>query len=82
MDNLCNNCIHKDVCAKLSATGGVMKCEHFMEMPKNGRWIAQETTAQPFVFVMYHCSKCNCFSAVNSNFCRNCGADMRGAEDG
>lgn len=38
MDNLCNNCIHKDVCGKFTATGGVRKCENF-KTERRGRWI-------------------------------------------
>ena len=31
MENLCNNCIHKDVCGRYAATWGMKSCEHFMD---------------------------------------------------
>lgn len=31
MDNLCNNCIHKDVCGRYAATWGMKSCENFRE---------------------------------------------------
>ena len=34
MNNLCNNCIHKDVCGRYAATWGMKSCGDFMEMPK------------------------------------------------
>lgn len=30
MTSKCNNCIHKIVCSKFIATGGVKNCEHFI----------------------------------------------------
>lgn len=34
MDNLCNNCIHKDVCSRWTATWGMKSCENFLERAK------------------------------------------------
>ena len=34
MENLCNNCIHKDVCSRWTATWGMKSCENFMEREK------------------------------------------------
>lgn len=36
MENLCNNCIHKDVCGRYAATWGMKSCENFMK-----RWTPQ-----------------------------------------
>jgi hypothetical protein len=47
--------------------------------PKHGKWI--EMYRNGFGNMICMCSKCN-FHATKSNFCPNCGADMRkGAED-
>lgn len=69
---MCNNCIHKIVCSKYIATGGVKSCEHHKEERK-GRWILREDG--------YHCSNCDIqaiYTGVELKYCPNCGADMRG----
>ena len=83
MDNLCNNCIHKDVCGRYAATWGMKSCENFMEMPKKGRW--EKTEYKGFL----RCSCCKdvyiyeeWLEAGKWNGCPNCFADMRGKEDG
>lgn len=76
---MCNTCIHKIVCSKYIATGGVKSCEHHKEERK-GRWVKRQfaddcTTA-------YRCSECHTTWDANTNYCPNCGADMRGNENG
>ena len=88
MDNLCNNCIHKDICARRMATWGMKSCEHFLEMPKKGEWTIVEDDWN--METIYECSACKeDFVTIEGtpaenlwNFCPNCGADMRGKEDG
>jgi hypothetical protein len=80
MDNLCNNCIHKDVCGRYAATWGMKTCENFMEMPKKGKW---EQRKDAFGFVRCSvCHDCNIYDdwadGKKWSFCPNCGADMRG----
>ena len=79
MNNLCNNCIHKDVCGRYAATWGMKSCEHFREMPKKGKWEHAPDGAE-------YCSRCGCYPDEEENheynFCPECGADMRGNEDG
>ena len=43
--------------------------------PKQGKWNKIHWKA-------FRCSECNRLSEYNTNFCPNCGADMRGNEDG
>ena len=76
MDNLCNNCIHKDVCSRWTATWGMKTCENFLEK-KKGEWITDEKGVT-------YCGNCRCIDDYASvhNFCPICGADMRGKEDG
>lgn len=74
---MCNNCIHKPVCAKYTATGGhVNKCEHHREERK-GKWITDEKGTT-------YCGRCRHIDDYASvhNYCPICGCDMRGAEDG
>lgn len=83
MDNLCNNCIHKDICARRMATWGMKSCEHFKEERK-GRWIAWKEIFPKAIFKRLRkgfCSYCGALR-IKDNFCSNCGADMRGKEDG
>ena len=85
---MCNNCIHKPVCAKYTATGGhVNKCEHFKEERK-GEWINICDFGDGNCYG--YCSNCRTSQRANNatalkiehKYCRWCGADMRGAEDG
>lgn len=80
---VCPNCEHKDVCAKFKATGGVKRCDHFKEMPKKGKWIAVPSSDM-MTGKAYKCSECNKmrYGSFMPNYCQNCGADMRGTEDG
>lgn len=42
----------------------------------HGKWL-KEVVRQPFVHVLYKCSKCGCIRDLSSAFCPACGADMR-----
>lgn len=46
---------------------------------ERGRWIVPKI---PHITVVGICSECGKMSDRNYNFCPNCGADMRGEEDG
>ena len=82
---MCNTCIHKIVCSKYIATGGVKNCEHHKEERK-GRWVSSG-------FGFDCCSVCRKVFAdgyltamgikprASFSFCPNCGADMRGIEN-
>ena len=54
--------------------------------PKRGKWIAYEGMQPPEFHGKHYCS--NCYHAINLvlnggvyNFCPNCGAKMKGADD-
>ena len=52
---------------------------------KTGRWINAYPDIEPNPMFMYGiCSVCGCEQAISNklNFCPNCGADMRGEQDG
>ena len=92
---MCRTCMHKAVCSKFAATGGhVRECEHFRE-DRKGVWV--DRYGGKYANPRYDCSKCKTPSLYKieidvlgndkilqapTNFCPNCGADMRGAEDG
>ena len=85
---MCNNCIHQPVCSIYRATGGVKKCEHHKEERK-GEW--KQKRLNNFRMWEVRCSECGWWgiedydqydNPSNFNFCPECGADMRGEEDG
>lgn len=82
---MCNNCIHRPVCSKFLATGGVKKCKHHKEERK-GEWLYDSGSGK------YFCSACDenalsfkkdtlyggdLYEACLTDYCPNCGADMR-----
>lgn len=75
---MCNKCIHQVICPIYNATGGVKKCEHFKEERK-GEW---EYAGKSNGHVICRCSVCKTLVRGRGHFCKECGADMRGAEDG
>ena len=81
---MCNTCIHKILCSKYIATGGVKNCEHHRE-ERNGRWIPNyeyDFDRGEHRLAGYHCDKCGIWTLKKSNYCPSCGADMRGNENG
>ena len=46
--------------------------------PKTGHWILDEDKS--LMFNVYKCSNCENIGARESNFCPNCGAEMKGGE--
>jgi DNA-directed RNA polymerase subunit RPC12/RpoP len=80
MENLCNNCIHKDVCGRYAATWGMKTCENFMEMPKRGHKVVHERY-RGTAYAM-ECPICN--SRIPSNkpyaekveYCSECGKKL------
>ena len=70
---MCNNCIHKPVCSKYIATGGVNSCEHHKEERK-GRWLPQILLGQR----VWDCSECKTMGSPHWKCCPVCLADMRG----
>ena len=84
----CTKCIHKAVCKTAeSCDGYVSGCEHFKEQ-KKGRW--QRYTDEIFMGYdsrgrikyrkryTYECTCCGENKLSKTNYCPNCGADMRG----
>jgi Zn finger protein HypA/HybF involved in hydrogenase expression len=54
------------------------------DMVKRGRWIERYHKNPLGDYIRLHCSECgeDKPNAFHANYCPNCGADMRGVEDG
>ena len=91
---MCNNCIHKIVCSKYIACGEVKTCEHFKE-ERRGQW--EDEFGGKYANPRYRCSLCKVranYKMVQdellswheeqalTDYCPDCGADMRGNENG
>ena len=50
---------------------------------KKGKWIEHEWAEEVGGMLVsnYECSECHCWQRETSDFCPNCGADMRGEQD-
>jgi hypothetical protein len=53
------------------------------EPVKHGRWIEHEWAEEEnrFLISNFECSTCHDWESKTSDFCPNCGADMRGETD-
>jgi hypothetical protein len=76
MENLCNNCIHKDVCSRWTATWGMKSCENFREGRK-GKAIPLSPLDEPPIHMDSMCPFCRASMLETDKFCPMCGADMR-----
>lgn len=47
---------------------------------KRGKWIRQDNKGKP-LYGWYQCSECGAFCGGETNFCSECGADMREVDD-
>lgn len=79
----CNNCTHYDVCYQydILEEDADELCALYEQKRPNGEWIDRSDGGRikyPF-WERYECSKCGAKSE-NTNFCSNCGADMREGE--
>ena len=52
---ICETCLHRAVCGKYKATGGVNKCEHHAE-ERHGRW--EDEYGGKYANPRYRCSVC------------------------
>lgn len=74
---MCDTCIHKIVCSKYIATGGVNSCEHYMN-----NWQADVMEALPNLVQAMMAVIPDVVDAVVENVSKEICADMRGKEDG
>ena len=91
---ICETCLHRVVCGKYTATGGVNKCEHYAEeRHENCDWCkpGEEWCGTCVKFFDYYedggsdsCSapfdlaKCSYYKPIHN--CPNCGAKMDGGK--
>lgn len=52
--------------------------ERLTQERKKGQWVGHKD----YPGLAYLCSECDHFTTVKSNYCPNCGADMRGEQNG
>lgn len=81
---ICETCLHRAVCGKYKATGGVNKCEHHKEERK-GKWLYYgDVDADGNVNA--HCSVCGAGETHAKSmvgkvpYCWECGAEMDGGK--
>lgn len=78
VEMICGNCLHRAVCGKHKATGGVNKCEHHAE-ERHGRWIHHYHDSGELIDDKWYCSECHmCNEHKRTWYCPNCGAKMDG----
>lgn len=89
----CKDCVYSPIC-KLYADFGVTDvpydendiCRLFkikidLVGVVHGRWIKRQFADEPTAFG-YRCSECHLTYDFDTNYCPNCGADMRGDKNG
>lgn len=86
-ESICKKCDHYLVCKYVddeTAECSQYKAPTVDAVPVvHGRWLeGTKSFRSGTIFAGYCCSLCNEFSARNSNYCHNCGADMRGRSAG
>lgn len=77
MENLCNNCIHKDVCSRWTATWGMKSCEHYMT-----NYMAKGLEVIPALVQAVIDAMPDLIDTVAEKVGDRFYADMRGKEDG
>ena len=78
MSEICIDCVHKEVC-KYECYCPSGHCNDYAvadDFIPQGEWINQFIGGNECVM----CSECKLHFDIGTNFCPNCGADMRGEE--
>lgn len=73
----CEKCIHYEVCYSVAECLNYLpnfSCNHYSEERPQGEWIRTALYGQ----TCYECDNCHLHYDLKTNFCPNCGADMRG----
>lgn len=80
----CKDCLHVDVCGWSYLPPTAEQCVDFKDRSKyvvreKGEWVFKHNpiTDPKGYFIRIVCPKCNLHTGQVSNFCPNCGADMR-----
>ena len=80
----CNSCACVNVCKNKASY--IRNCPDRIEVPKRGQWL--DAYEGRFANKKYVCSLCSAKAPCDdwswnlTNFCPNCGADMRGVNNG
>ena len=73
---ICENCSHRAVCSKYSATGGMNKCQDHAE-ERHGRWNGQKCSVCNESYMDY--ADADSYPAIGEpkpNYCPHCGTKM------
>lgn len=76
----CETCIHIEVCALCVPPLPI--CDSYAEN-RRGEWIEHKWAEEEngLLISNFECSACHEWERKTSDFCPNCGADMRGESD-
>lgn len=83
----CEDCILEAACDPIKTTPYDSEYIEVYEMAisalsKNkGEWKPEDERLSLAESLLFRCSKCNIIFGHQTNFCPNCGADMRGGKD-
>ena len=79
----CKDCVHSFVCWKsMQVEKDNLPCSDFADrslyvVREKGEWVFEEVYPGVVSLNGYMCSKCRKNTAKKTDFCPNCGADMR-----
>ena len=65
----------------LEAVAAMIDEQPTIEDRKTGKWIDETFEPWGLVYHPYKCNQCGEHSEADSNFCPNCGADMKGGQE-
>ena len=82
LDAICDNCKLETNFDRYKACGNCKDVKMIMDIPsaeRKGEWIQNNLDG---TFKIWDCSECGIHMETKWNFCPNCGARMKGVEDG
>lgn len=68
----CTECLSRDVCFILSATGGVPSCKHHLAPRRRAVW--EERSIDGSIY--WQCSECDFIVEERTGYCGGCGSEM------
>ncbi len=78
IDAICDDCVNEDYCGR-----NCEEVQRMIDLPsvqKKGKWTLQDDRTKNH-YGWQICSECGAWISEPTNFCPNCGADMRGEQE-